>query len=198
MKKQLKKLIILALILAILVVLGSIRESNAQPVGITATVDQILTFSISATSSAFGVLSPTAVSTSSPNITLTISTNAPFGFSVTVRDEGDGTNPGLYKSAPPTKLIASTTTTLVAGTEGYGIQAATTPAGSGATVSISPTYLKTGNDVGGLSRTPTLLASATGPVAGREVVVTHKAAISPLTIPGNYADTITYVCTGNF
>lgn len=198
MLKQLKRLIIPALILAFLVLFVPKGESNAEAVGVSAIIGQTLTFGLSTNSTDFGTLSSGSINTSTPNITLTISTNAANGFSIVVKDEGDGVNPGLYKSTAPTKLIASSTATLVAGTEGYGIQAATTGAGSGATVTLATTYNKSGNDVGGLNRTDTSLASATGPVSGREVVITHKAAISGMTLAGSYADTITYTCTGNF
>jgi len=87
--------------------------------------------------------------------------------------------------------------TLSAGTEGYGIQAATTGTGSGGTLSINPIYDKAGNNVGGLTTGGATLASSTIAVTNREVVVTHKAAISTLTNAASYKDTITYSCVGN-
>jgi len=86
---------------------------------------------------------------------------------------------------------------LVAGTEGYGIQAATTTAGSGGTLSLNSRYVQTGNTVGGLTTTTLTLASSSQPTSNREVVVTHKAAVSGLTPAGLYQDIITYECLSN-
>jgi hypothetical protein len=94
-------------------------------------------------------------------------------------------------------LIASADSTLSAGTEGYGIQAATSTAGSGATLTLASAYHQTGDTVGGLLRSQTSLASSTASFTGREVITTHKAAIAGTTPAGSYADTITYGCVGN-
>jgi hypothetical protein len=90
------------------------------------------------------------------------------------------------------------TATLVAGTEGYGIQATTTTAGSGGTLSLNSIYNQTGNTVGRLSTTSVILASSSQPTANREIVVIHKAAISGLTPAGSYQDIITYDCVANY
>jgi len=166
-------------------------------VSMSATVDPAITFSLSANSSDFGVITTSAPKSASPNITLTTTTNANTGFTLTVRDEGSGTNPGLYNSIG-SYLVASSTATLAASTEGYGIQGATNGNGSGGTITIAATYDKTSNDVGGLQRTAQTLATAGSPVNLREVVVTHKASVSGLTKAGSYNDTLTYICTGNF
>lgn len=150
-----------------------------------------LSFTISASSTDFGTLDSGSVNTSSPNITLTTSTNAVDGYTITVQDEGDGSDPGLY-STEAAKLIASATATLVIGTEGYGIQ------GSSSTATIDSVYDKAGNEVGGLQRTPQRLAYNTGSASSETVTVTHKAAISAATEAGPYKDTITYICTATF
>ncbi len=170
---------------------------------VNATVGPSITCSFAGMTTTFTNLTTGAISTSDTNTTITVSTNASNGFNLTVRDEGDGANPGLYKSSAPTSLIGSATdafantATLVAGTDGFGIQGSTS-GGSGATVTIDARYNQTSNDVGGLERTDTLLASATGAVANRQVTVVHKAAVGGLTPAGSYSDTLTYVCTGVF
>ena len=58
-------------------------------------------------------------------------------------------------------------------------------------------YNKTGNNVGGLTLTNTVLASSTADITGREAVVTHKAAINNTTLSGSYSDTLRYECTAN-
>ncbi len=160
-------------------------------VAVTGTVLPTLSFSLSANIAAFGDLSSASVATAGTDITLTISTNGTKGYTVTVKDEGDASDPGLW-SAAANNLIASSTAALAAGTEGYGIQAS----GSGAT--IASVYDKTSNDVGALSRTAQTLATNTGPADGDTVIVTHKAAISNITEPGDYVDTITYNVIANF
>lgn len=172
-------------------------------VTVSATVPTLVTCTLSTTTTNFGNIDSTAVYTSSPNVITTVSCNPAGGCAVQIKDQGDGTNGGLYKSDAPTHLIPSPNSTLSdiatlsAGTEGYGIQAATTSAGSGGTLTLNPRYNQTGNTVGGLTTTPIQLASSTQPVANREIVVTHKAAISNLTPAGNYQDTITYTCVSN-
>jgi len=133
-----------------------------------------------------------------------MSCNTGLGCTLSINDAGDGTNGGLSTSSPA-YLIPSpaagfpATATLAAGTEGYGIMATTTTAGSGGTLGIAARYLQdfNGNTVGGLTISAITLASSTSAVNGREIVVKHKAAISGTTQAGDYTDTITYSCTGN-
>ncbi len=170
---------------------------------VNATVGPSITCSFAGMTTTFANLTTGAISTSDTSTTITVSTNASNGFNLTVRDEGDGANPGLYKGSAPTSLIGSATdafantATLVAGTDGFGIQGSTS-GGSGASVTIDARYNQTSNDVGGLERLDTLLASATGAVANRGVTIVHKAAVGGLTPAGSYTDTLTYVCTGIF
>ncbi len=165
---------------------------------ITATVDPSITFTVSATSSAFGSIPVGSVDTSSPNITLTVGTNAENGYAITVQDEGSGVNPGLYNSSASTIIGSADSSyideaTLSGGTEGYGIQ------GSSAQSTIAARYDKSGNNVGGLERTATGLASfGTGTTSDHSITITHKAAISSSTKAGSYNDTLTYIATGNF
>lgn len=172
----------------------------------SATVDPSITASFSANASSFGTITTSAVADAATQIDITIGTNGNSGFTATVYDAGDGTNPGLYKSAATTDLIGSTTsayadgpTTLAANTEGYGINAATS-GGSGATVTIASPY-DSSPQVGGLevgTSAATTLASATGPCSGRIVSINAKAAIDSLIRAGSYQDTVTVIVTGNF
>jgi len=170
---------------------------------VNATVGPSITCGFSGMTTTFTSLTTGSISTSGTNTVITISTNAANGFSLTVRDVGDTADPGLYKSSAPTSLIGSAddsfnnTATLVAGTDGFGIQGSTS-GGSGASVTIAARYNQTGNDVGGLELTDTTLASATGAVSNRAVTIVHKAAVGGLTPAGSYSDILTYVCTGIF
>ena len=154
--------------------------------------------SVNQSATSFGVLDIESVNTSDVSAYAVMTCASAGGCTLFVQGDGNGSDPGLYAaSATGTPIILSSTATLSAGTEGYGIQAATTTAGSGATLTLSSIYFKSGNAVGGLTTAATAIASSTSPVTDREVVVTHKAAISGNTLPGSYSDTITYSCVGN-
>jgi hypothetical protein len=192
-------LILIALLMGYMIFESFVYLASAQTTGtvtVTASVPTSVTCAFSTTTTAFGTIDPSAVYTSSPDVTITVSCNPSAGCQVKVKDQGNGTNPGLYNSTAD-YLIQSQDATLSPGTEGYGIQAATTTAGSGSTLSLNPKYNKTGYNVGGLTISYTILATSSSPTANREVVVTHKAAVSGLTPAGNYQDTITYDCVSN-
>lgn len=173
---------------------------------VNATVDPNITCAFSGMTTTFSSLTTGAVSTSDNTTSVVVSTNAGNGFVISVFDNGNGTNPGLYKSTATTYLIGSAdssygnTATLAAGTDGFGIQGSTS-GGSGGTVTVDARFDLTGNNVGGLevgSANAVTLASATSPVANRTVSVVHKAAVSGLAPAGSYTDVINYLCTGTF
>jgi hypothetical protein len=174
--------------------------TNAS-VAVTGRVTPSINFSLSSNATSFGVMQLGVVNTSSPATTLTLSTNAQSGAIVYVYDQGTGSASGLYNSIA-SHNIPSSTTTLAAGTEGYGINAATTStAGSGGvvgTMSISSPYDGTGDAVGGLALTSTTLATGTAPMYAVTMKVNYLAAISVTTPAGIYNDQVTYVATGKF
>ena len=173
-------------------------------VQLTATVDPSITFSISDTTSAFGALSVGSVTNSSPDIILTVGTNAGVGYTVTVRDTGSGADPGLYNAtASPPDIIGSTDvayadgpTTLANGVEGYGLYVLSTTG--------SPTVAGRyngggGTKVGGLEIIDTTIISRiTSMSANDTATIRHRAAIATFTAAGSYSDTLTYIATGNF
>jgi hypothetical protein len=178
------------------------EKVSAQNVTVTATVTTTVSCTLSTTTTAFGTIDTTAVFTSSPNVTTTVSCNPSAGCTVQINDVGSSTAPGLWNSSasfliPSPDAAFNPTATLSPGTRGYGIQAATTTAGSGSTLTLNSRYKQTGNTVGGLTTTTIQLASSTSPTANREVVVTHRAAVDGLTPAGSYSDTITYTCVSN-
>jgi hypothetical protein len=148
-----------------------------------------ITCTLSATSTSFSALTPSAVSTSSPDITITITSSG--GFQINVRDNNGTTTPGLYKSNYPTYLIQSQDATLSAGTDGYGIQATTT----NSSISINSKYNKSGNNVGGLSLTDIVLATSSVAVSSSTINIKHKASVSVIAPTGDYQDTIIYTCS---
>ena len=101
----------------------------------------------------------------------------------------------LYKDA--SNEITSASTTLSAGTEGYGAQGTTTEAN----VSIDAAYDKydTPNSVGQLQTTDqTFATQTTGPTTGEQCTLRLKATISSITAAGTYNDTLTLTAVGNF
>jgi len=169
---------------------------------LSAAVDPSITFSLSANSSAFGTLSTGSVTNAGTDITLTAGTNSANGYTVTVKDTGSGSNPGLYSSTA-SYLIGSTNasyddgpTALSAGTEGYGICVSATTGSP--TVATRYNTCSTTN-VGGLEiAATTIISRATQMSSNDTATVKHKAAIASFTKAGSYTDTLTYIATGNF
>lgn len=156
----------------------------------------------------FGVLASDTISTSTPNASTTMScSNTSSGCSLKIYDNGNGGGAaGLFDSvsafieSPDAAFNA--TATLTVGTEGYGIQATTTAVGSGGGLTIAERYIQKPdqvNLVGGLKlkATPVTIASSAADITTREVVVTHKAAVSSTTPGGTYYDQIIYECYVN-
>lgn len=162
---------------------------------VSATVDPTISFSISATSTDFGVVS-TSVKTASPNITLETSTNATTGYNLTIQDQGSGANPGLYNSTASYLLGSAdasyNNTADLGAVAGYGIQA------TSATATIDARYAQSSNSVGGYERTATALASYNGVASAQQVVITSKAKVLGSAPAGSYADTVTVIATANF
>ena len=177
----------------------SVSAATTSNVAVTAEVTTTITCDSSPGSTAFGTLSSTATSTASPNASTTMAcTNSGTGCVLYVKDANAGLATGTPShTIPSPNAAADASTTLVAGTEGYGIQATSTAAGgSGNLLPVELRYAVTDNDVGGLvvgSETQAL-ASANSTTTGREVLITHIAAISDATPGALYEDTITYSC----
>ena len=177
----------------------SVSAATSSNVAVTAEVTTTITCDSSPGSTAFGTLSSTATITASPNASTTMAcANSGTGCVLYVKDA----NAGLATDTPSHTIhspnaAANASTTLAAGTEGYGIQATSTAAGgSGNLLPVELRYAVTDNDVGGLvvgSETQAL-ASANSTTTGREVLITHIAAISDATPGALYEDTITYSC----
>ena len=188
------------------------HSANATSVTITASITATITCNTNVASTDFGALTSSAVATSTPNASTSIAcANAGSGCTINVVDAGSGSNPGLWNSTSSALIESSNaaynaTSTLAAGTEGYGIRATTTSVGAGGALMIALRYntgltnglLGSVNNVGGLSLTTLTIASSTSAITtAREIVVTHKAAVATDTPGGNYNDTITYGCIAN-
>lgn len=173
--------------------------ATSSVVAVTASVTATISCSTNVGSTGFGTLTTSAVASGSSNASSSMScANSIGGCTLYIKDQGSGSNPGLWNSTS-SYLIASASSTLLAGTEGYGINATTTTTGTGGALTIGVQY-RLGSDtatttVGGLLRTNVSLGTANTTTSNREVIVRHRAAISTATVAGTYDDTITYECT---
>jgi hypothetical protein len=185
-------------------VAGSATESGSlavnlltsDQISVTANVDPTITFSLDHTSTDFGTISATSVKTASPNITLQTSTNATSGYTISIQDQGSGSNPGLYNSISSYLLGSAdasyNSTADLSSVAGYGIQA------TSATATLAARYNQTSNTVGGLARTAQTLASYNSVADSQQVTITSKAKVTGSSPAGSYADTITVIATANF
>ncbi|MDP2864475.1 MAG: hypothetical protein Q8N73_02375 [bacterium] len=179
-----------------------------QASGLTAAVATV-SCSTDISTTDFQTLTSGSISTSAPDATTTMTcANSAAGCTMSIQDTGTSTGAISGLSATAANAIIespnaafSASTTLAAGTEGFGLLATTTSAGSGATLTIGTRYNSTGNwdanIVGGASTTAQTLATANSSTSARVVRVRHKAAISDNTLAGSYKDTIYYQCAGN-
>jgi len=162
---------------------------------VTGTVDPTITFSLDNTSTNFSTIG-TSVVTSTPNIVLTVSTNAGTGYTITIRDAGNTTNPGLYNSDAAFMIGSAdysyANSADLGSVAGYGIQC------SSASAACQSPYNVSGNNVGGYELTATNFATYGGAADGHTITVTSKAKVTGSTPAGTYNDTVTVIATGNF
>jgi len=181
---------------------------NDDQVGVTATVDPTLSFSISDITVGFGSFVSTNIryatgdvagSASEPaadNPTkLVVSTNGDNGATITVQDEGSGSSSGLWSAAPISELIASDTSRniiVVGNKKKYGLYGK-----NASTLVIHENFDNDATD-SALTRAAQTFASYTGPMSSASLDLVPVAAVDATTKAGNYTDTITIICTGNF
>ncbi len=138
--------------------------------------DPMLLFSISSASATF-VPNITSSLVSSATYTFTVSTNAPFGYTVQATDDGDFRNGGT----PITDVADGTVT---AGSTEYGVSDSGTDA------------VLAGDQP--LSSTPLVVASRSNWVSNSTTTMTHHASIVAGFTTGGYSHIVTYVAIGNF
>lgn len=165
--------------------------SNDQ-IPVTASVDPTLTLTVANTALALGAMNDSAVATTSEN-NIVIGTNGYNGYAITVKDAGNGSNPGLY-SSEVSKLIASSTATLAAGTEGYGANCNKTSGDGTCSFADGTTDNVTGLTLAG----GTFASHSSKPSGNATFRIRVKAAISSSTEAGAYTDTLTVIGTANY
>ena len=132
-------------------------------------------FSVSSSSIAFGTLQVASVASSA--YTVTTSTNAPYGYTTTIYEDGE------FRVGSST-IDDVADGVITAGSEEYGVSATGTDAAFATDQ--------------GITSSGTVVASRTNWINGSATTVTHKAAISASTTAGSYTHTVTYMSTGNF
>lgn len=173
-------------------------------VSLTGTVQQSLTFTISTTTIYFGdLLSGSAKFASSTNTagdtvdttahTLGVSTNAPYGFAITVRGDTLISQQNSNNTITAVGAVAASSTP---GTEQFAIRA-TESGGTG--VTIDSTYSQpTSYGFDASTSTPSLFATGTGVTLTSTISVHYLANVAAITEAGTYSTNLTYVATANF
>lgn len=184
-------------------------------VAVSATVDPLISFSISDTTIGFGTLSSSSVrwatsdetgSTSEPGAgnptQVSVSTNAPNGAIISARSKGNGNgaegngSAGLYKSSSPTKLIAAVASSSVsAGLEGYGLYVKNV----GSNLTAASGFDNNGSGDLAISTTSQTILSASAPLSSNNTAdIALKASVAGSTTSGIYSDVIYLTATGKF
>jgi len=172
---------------------GTVSASIATQNTLTADISEVLTFSLGSSTVNLGPL--TSDVTGSGTSTLTASTNATNGYSVTV--SGNTLTSGINTITALGSKTASTT-----GTPQFGINLKdnATP-NVGAEVSGSGTATATTN-YGEADKYMFVsgdnIASSSGPTNSNTFTVSYIANVATTTAIGDYSTTLTYIVTGNF
>ena len=185
---------------------GSITQNiiTDDTVAMTGTVNQSLSFAISTTTIYFGTLGSGAVKyASSTNTagdtienvahTLAVGTNAPSGFTLTVRGQ---TLTSQQNASNTITAIGGSPAVSVPGTEQFGLRA--TESGGVGTV-VATTYASsTGYGYSSTATTSSILATGSGATPTSTYSIRYLANIAAVTEAGTYAANLVYVATANF
>lgn len=167
--------------------------ANPNVVSVTALVEPILSFALSANTMDFGILSTSTVNTN--YVTWTISTNAQWWAVVLLSVTWNSSEAWLYDTAS-SNVIQTTTWTLVAGwTEWMWIYVSST----GATTINWAFAINQANTSSWMAKdTATTMATVWWPVNAWIVVVKTDVWISNITQAGSYSSTYTFTVTTTF
>ncbi len=185
---------------------GSITTNiiTDDTVAVTATVAQSFTFTISTSTIYFGALSavsakfasstnPLGDSAETIAHTLGVSTNAPSGYTITIRGQ---TLTSLQSASSTIAAIGATAASSTATTEQFGVRATST---GGTGVTIDPTYSAlTSYGYDATATTSAVLATGSGATNTTTFGLRYIANIASLTEAGTYVANVIYVATANF
>lgn len=159
-----------------------------RTIEVTATVEEYLTFTTSATSA---TIAPSLVDNaggvhigSSSVITLTLNTSSADGYSIDIRTDNDN---GLISGANSIQTYAATAT-LVAGTKGYGSQ------GTSSDMTVNPRYkwATSTTDIGSASTSVGVEWATDGSAGANQIAYIRFLAAASSTQPsGSYVSTVT-------
>jgi hypothetical protein len=185
---------------------GTITQNiiTNDTVVMTASVNQSITFAISTTTIYFGTFgSGAAKFASSTNSsgdaaetiahTLAVSTNAPSGFTLSVRG---ATLTSQQNASNTITAIGASAASSTAGTEQFGIRA--TEAGGVGTSIAAPFNFGTSYGYNGTATSSAILETGTGSTPTSTSSVRYLANISSITEAGTYVANLVYVATANF
>lgn len=190
---------------------GTFGDSGLIPIAIldddqiTANINVLpsISLTLSSTVSSFGLVDLGSITTSNPDIVLTVQTNHSNGYSVRVSDRGNNSNPGLFNSQLGI-LVGSASTNYENNIDlnsvigGYGIQAECV-SGCITQNNIAARYRVADDIVAGMEISPdVILSDTTYLTEEHKVRIRHRAKISQYTRTGTYVDTITYQATANY
>ncbi len=185
---------------------GSITTNiiTDDTVAMTGTVNQSLSFIISTSTIYFGTLGSGGVKyASSTNTsgdtadtiahTLAVSTNAPSGFSLTVRGQ---TLTSQQNASNTISAIGGTAASSTIATEQFGFRA--TESG-GTNVTVSPPYsFSTSYGYGATATTSSTLATGSGATPLSTLSLRYITNVAAITEAGTYAANLVYIATANF
>jgi hypothetical protein len=168
----------------------SIQIVTQDQISVTGVLIPTLSFVLNTAPLDFGLVTPSAIGGAGPN-NMVLATNSPLGYTITVRDLGNGSNAGMWNSAKG-HLISSTAGLLYAGAEGYGGQCERV-SGAG---SCHANFNFSGNNVGSFTLTNKTFASYGAKPSGAEnFLITVYMAITGNTPSGAYHDQLTFIAT---
>ncbi len=133
-------------------------------------------FSVSDSSINIGTLSTSSIQ--SATSTVTTSTNAPFGYTTTIVEDG------ALRNTASDDIDDVSDGAVTIGSEEYGIALTGTD--------------RSFTDDQAITSTPLSIATRTNWKNNAQVTVTFKASVAAATTAGSYSHVVTYVSTGNF
>lgn len=145
-----------------------------------------LSVTLSGASIAFGTLSTGSVTTATPTIDVTVTTNAVGGYSATIIADG------ALKISGSNVFGDVTDGTVTAGQNEYGFRT------SGADGQFNATDTCVPFSTSGCSTTPKVFATNTSWVSSKTTTLSFKASPSGITPAGSYSQAITIIVSGTF
>lgn len=167
---------------------------------ITAQVPPIFTFVLSGNTDTFTTDLSSASVVSTNGQTVTVTTNAAKGWTGWLRSANQALSSVTTGQTIPTTASVGSTTTLVAGTDGYVLFSTVTTTGTGTGTLTRDAAYDGGTASGGRADTNfQVFGSRTGTTGGDVITLRARAAIvATKAAAGDYTDTLTVVGAGNF